>query len=432
MSFGIKVVKGMRDLLPDDVTAWQYLEEKLKSLLIAYGYQEIRMPILEQSELFKRAIGEVTDIVEKEMYTFVDKGGESLTLRPEGTAQCVRAVLENGLIHNKTQRLWYQGPMFRRENPQKGRYRQFFQLGVEAFGLPGPDVDVEQLFMMSRLWQALGLSDKIALQLNSLGTAEERSNYRDALVAYFKTCPELDSDSQRRLETNPLRILDSKNPAMKDIIQQAPSLLDYLGIDSLKHFETIKALLKAQNIPFEVNTRLVRGLDYYTHTVYEWVTTELGAQGTVCAGGRYNDLVTQLGGEFTPCVGFAIGIDRLLMLLVDHHLIPQESNVDLYLIGEGERAQQNNLLLAERIRSAFPAARVLTHCGGGSFKSQFKRADKSGATLALIVGENELVTNTVTIKPLRIRTEQETVSLDNLMVSLKKYLSSEENRNTKN
>lgn len=428
MSLGIKLVKGMRDLLPDETLAWQFLDEKLKSLLLSYGYQEIRMPILEQSELFKRAIGEVTDIVEKEMYTFIDKGGESLTLRPESTAQCVRAVLENSLIHNKTQRLWYQGPMFRRENPQKGRYRQFTQFGVEAFGLPGPDVDAEQLFMMARLWRQLGLSDKIALQLNSLGTAEERAKYRDALVAYFKTCHDLDSDSQRRLQTNPLRILDSKNPAMKDIIRKAPSLLEYLGTDSLQHFETIQALLTKENIPFEINSRLVRGLDYYTHTVYEWVTTELGAQGTVCAGGRYNDLVTQMGGDFTPCVGFAVGVDRLIMLLTEHHLIPQEAPVDVFLIGEGEKAQMEIICLAEKLREGLPSLRVLTNCGGGSFKSQFKRADKSGALIALIVGDKELEENKVSVKFLRDRSqEQKTITLEEFIQLAPKLLSTNKN-----
>lgn len=420
MSLGIKIVKGMKDTLPDEIAAWYYVEGKLKSLAQAYGYQEIRMPILEQTELFKRSIGEVTDIVEKEMYTFLDKGGETLTLRPESTAQSVRLVLENSLLRNQSQRLWYLGPMFRRENPQKGRYRQFYQFGIEAFGLSGPDVDVEQILMMARLWKEVGLSDKIALQLNSLGTLSERAQYREALIQYFKGCA-LDEDSQRRLQSNPMRILDSKNPSMQEAIQKAPNLLEFLGQESLAHFETLQSMLKAQSVAFEVNPRIVRGLDYYTHTVYEWVTTHLGSQGTVCAGGRYNELVGLMGGPQTPAVGFALGIERLLLLLLDNQLIPSTREVDVYIIGDGEQGQRGALLLAETVRSALPHLRVLTNCGGGSFKSQFKRADKSGALFALVLGEQELQANTVSIKSLREQMPQQTTRVEEAIDFLRQH-----------
>lgn len=410
MSLGIKVVKGMKDVLPDESIHWNYLESKLISLLRSYGYQEIRMPLLEQTELFKRAIGEVTDIVEKEMYTFLDKGGEMLTLRPEGTAQCVRAALENSLLRNQSQRLWYLGPMFRRENPQKGRYRQFTQFGVEALGLSGPDVDVEQLIMIARLWRELRLDDKIVLQLNSLGTLEERTQYRQALVNYFSSCQMLDEDSQRRLHTNPLRILDSKNPEMQAAIQNAPNLLEFLGEDSLKHFETLQDWLKAAGVAFKINPRLVRGLDYYTHIVYEWVTQELGSQGTVCAGGRYNDLVSQLGGPATPAVGFSIGVDRVLMLLQANQLLPNTTSADIYIAAE-QQYQINSLVLAEKLRDALPSLRILTHCGEGGFKSQFKKADKSGAAFAVILGEQEVAINMIGIKSLRQEAPQQSLAL---------------------
>ncbi|MFI4938066.1 MAG: histidine--tRNA ligase [Candidatus Berkiellales bacterium] len=420
MSVGIKVVKGMKDVLPTEMGGWNYLENKIKSLFQCYGYQEIRMPVVEQTELFKRAIGEVTDIVEKEMYTFVDKGGDSLTLRPEGTAQCARAVMESGLLRNQSLRLWYFGPMFRRENPQKGRYRQFYQFGIEAFGLPGPDVDVEQLLMMSRLWHQLGLDDKIALQLNSLGTLAERTRYREALVAYFSSCKTLDEDSQRRLNTNPLRILDSKNPHMQETIRNAPSLIDFLERDSLHHFEAIQGMLKQAGVKFEVNPRLVRGLDYYTHTVYEWVTTELGAQGTVCAGGRYNDLVSQLGGQPTDAVGFSLGVERVLMLLTDNQLIVEHQPIDVYMVADGDKAQTEILLLAEKLREAMPSLKILTNCGKGSFKSQFKRADKCGARFAIILGEEELNTHTIGIKALREDLPQQSLSFDQIIAYLNK------------
>lgn len=422
MSVGIKVVKGMKDILPTEIGGWHYLEKKLKSLFASYGYQEIRMPLLEQTELFKRAIGEVTDIVEKEMYTFVDKGGDSLTLRPEGTAQCARAVMDSGLLRSQSLRLWYHGPMFRRENPQKGRYRQFYQFGVEAFGLPGPDVDAEHLLMMARLWRQLGLSDKIALQLNSLGTLAERTRYRQALVDYFLTCKTLDEDSQRRLQTNPLRILDSKNPDMQAEIQKAPSLIDFLERDSLHHFEAVQGLLLKAGVAFQVNPRLVRGLDYYTHTVYEWVTTELGAQGTVCAGGRFNDLVSQLGGQPTPAVGFSLGVERVLMLLIDNQLVFHEPAIDVYLVAQGERAHTEIIILAEKLRDAIPKLKVLANCGEGSFKSQFKRADKSGAQFALIIGEQEVQSNTISIKALREDLPQQTLHFEEIIAYLNKIM----------
>jgi histidyl-tRNA synthetase len=422
MSLGIKIVKGMKDTLPEDIGGWYFVEEKLKSLAMQYGYQEIRMPLLESTELFKRAIGEVTDIVEKEMYTFVDKGGDTLTLRPESTAQTVRFALEHSLLRNQSQRFWYQGPMFRRENPQKGRYRQFTQFGIEALGLPGPDVDIEQLLMMARLWHQVGLSDKIVLQLNTLGTAPERATYRLALVEYLTArSDQLDEDSQRRLQSNPLRILDSKNPNMQALIQKAPVLIDYLGKESLHHFESIQGGLTAAGVKFELNPRLVRGLDYYTHTVYEWVTNALGSQGTVCAGGRYNDLVTQLGGNPTPAVGFSLGIERLIMLLSESKLIPEAAMVDLYFVAEGEPGQAAALLLAEKLRDAMPGIRLQTNCGGGSFKSQFKRADKSGARFALIVGEKELQSHTISIKPMREELPQQTLNLEQAVIYLQQY-----------
>lgn len=418
MSLGVKVVKGMKDIPPDEIPAWYFLEDKLKSLALRYGYQEIRLPILEQTELFKRAIGEVTDIVEKEMYTFQDRGGDSLTLRPEGTAQVVRAILENSLIRNQSMRLWYSGPMFRRENPQKGRYRQFHQFGVEAFGLPGPDVDVEHLFMVDRLWRELGLRDKIHLQINTLGTAQERLSYRQALIDYFSQHT-LDEDSQRRLYSNPLRILDSKNPAMQDVIQNAPVLSNYLSSESLNHFQTIQSMLNEVGFAYEVNPRLVRGLDYYTHMVYEWITTSLGAQGTVCAGGRFDDLVKQMGGPATPSIGFALGIERLLMLLKDNHLIPEQNFVDVYFVAQGEKAQTQAFILAEKIRNELPSLRLQVNCGGGNFKSQFKRADKSGARFALILGDDEVQQSIIGIKALREENVQYTKPLGEAILFLK-------------
>jgi len=422
MSSAIKIVKGMKDILPEEMAGWYFVEEKLRSIAITYGYQEIRMPLLESTDLFKRAIGEVTDIVEKEMYTFIDKGGDSLTLRPESTAQTVRYALNHALLRNQSQRFWYQGAMFRRENPQKGRYRQFTQWGIEALGLEGPDVDIEQLLMVSRLWGQLGLKDEIVLQLNSLGTAPERARYRQALVDYLTQHQnDLDEDSQRRLQSNPLRILDSKNPALQNLINNAPVLLDYLEEPSLIHFEQVQAGLSSAGVAFEKNPRLVRGIDYYTHTVYEWVTQSLGSQGTVCAGGRYNDLVAQLGGPSTPAVGFSVGVERLIMLLNEKNLIPLSPPIDIYLVALAPGAQSQALLLAERLRNTLPTLRLLTNCGGTSFKSQFKRADKSGARWALILGEEEIRTNTFSLKPLRDEQAQQTLTFEQLHTYLQQY-----------
>lgn len=428
MALDVRIVKGMRDVLPEEIAAWHYLEQHLRQLSARYGYSEIRLPVVEQTALFYRAIGEITDIVEKEMYTFTDKGGESLTLRPESTAQCVRAVLENNLIRHQTPKLWYLGPMFRRENPQKGRYRQFYQFGIEAFGLPGPDVDVEQLVMMARLWKELGIEQKIVLKINSLGALEERRLYREALVAYLESqYSNLNEEGRRRLRTNPLRVLDSKDPSMASVIAQAPNMLEFLGEHSLRHFDLIQQGLKQCGVVFEIDHRLVRGLDYYSHTVYEWITQDLGAQGTVCGGGRYNTLVETLGGPETPAVGFSLGIDRLVMLLVEAERVPQKSEVDVYFIVEGERAQQRAMAIAERVREAFPAISLYVHCGGGSFKSQFKRADKCGARLALIMGDEEESNGMLGVKALRTSGgEQQTLPIEQALAYLERQLNRDE------
>lgn len=420
MSIGVKLVKGMKDVLPSEMAYWHTLESHLRALARTYGYEEIRMPILEQTQLFCRAIGEVTDIVEKEMYTFKDKGEDQLTMRPEATAQCVRAVMENGLLRSQSQRLWYIGPMFRRERPQKGRYRQFTQFGLEAFGLAGPDIDAELIGFCARLWRLIGIQDKVVLQLNSLGTPEERLVYREALVNYLRQCT-LDEDSQRRLISNPLRILDSKNPDMQDVIQKAPVLLDHLGKESLAHFEVLQQCLTQAGIPFEINPRLVRGLDYYTHTVFEWVTTALGSQGAVCAGGRYNALVQQLGGPATPAVGFSTGLERLVLLMQTDQALTQ-NQADVYLITQGSPA--DTLAIAEKIRDALPALKLMVHCGGGSFKSQFKQADKSGAHFALILGEDEIANNTISIKDLRGKEPQQTLALSEVITLLQNMIRS--------
>ncbi|MBZ9538946.1 histidine--tRNA ligase [Modicisalibacter tunisiensis] len=412
MSKKIQAIRGMNDLLPDQSPLWQYFEDQVRTLMRRYGYREIRTPIVEQTALFKRSIGEVTDIVEKEMYTFDDRNGDSLTLRPEGTAACVRAAMEHGLLHNQTQRLWYQGPMFRHERPQKGRYRQFHQVGIEAYGLDGPDIDAEVILLSARLWKQLGLDAHVTLELNSLGSPEARAAYRDTLVAYFERHHDLlDEDSRRRLSSNPLRILDSKNPEMAEMLADAPQLLDHLDDASREHFEALKARLDAAGIAYRINPRLVRGLDYYSRTVFEWTTTALGSQGTVCAGGRYDGLVEQLGGKPTPAVGFALGVERLILLLETLELIPAESQrgPDAYLLAMGERAEREALLLGERLRDALPGLALQVHCGGGGFKSQIKKADRSGARLALILGEDELEQGQLTIKYLREEREQETL-----------------------
>ncbi len=412
----------MNDILPEQTPAWRYLERTVAELLDGYGYSEIRLPILEFTELFARGIGEGTDVVDKEMYTFLDRNEESLTLRPEGTAGCVRAVLEHGLSGGgQVQKLWYTGPMFRYEKPQKGRYRQFHQIGVEAFNLAGPDVDAELIVLTWRLWQKLGLADAVSLQLNSLGSSEARAAYRDALVAYLQErFAQLDEDSQRRLTTNPLRILDSKNAQTQALLVGAPTLADYLDEESRLHFEGVKARLDAVGIRYEINHKLVRGLDYYNRSVFEWVTDKLGAQGTVCAGGRYDGLVTQLGGKPTPGVGFAMGVERLILLLETLQLLPEELNApaDIYLCAFGEAAELAGLALAERLRDAIPGLRLLVNSGGGSFKSQFKKADKSGARFALILGEDELAARVVGCKPLRDDAQQQNIGWDALPAHL--------------
>lgn len=401
----IQAIRGMHDLLPDQIGLWQRLEDGTRHVLESYGYREIRTPLVEVTELFKRSIGEVTDIVEKEMYSFPDRNGDSLSLRPEGTASCVRAAIEHGLL-DQSRRLWYRGPMYRHERPQKGRYRQFHQIGVEVFGLEGPDIDQEVVFLTQRLWRTLGLAG-LRLEVNSLGEAEERAAYRTELVAYLEAhhC-HLDEDSRRRLLTNPLRVLDSKNPELREVIAGAPILLDHLGEASRQHFATFCAGLDAAGIPYEVNPRLVRGLDYYNRTVFEWITTDLGAQGTVCAGGRYDGLVAQLGGRATPAVGFAMGLERLVALL-EHATAPAAPpSLDAYLVAVGDAAQAAAPVLAERLRDLTPDLRLQCHCGGGSFKSQFKKADRSGARFALVLGEGELARGVLGVKPLRGEGEQ--------------------------
>lgn len=410
-------------MLPDQTPLWQHAEQIIREVLAGYGYREIRLPIVEKTELFKRSIGEVTDIVEKEMYTFDDRNGDSLTLRPEGTAGCLRACLEHGLIHNQVQRLWYYGPMYRHERPQKGRYRQFYQLGVETYGLAGPDIDAELILIMHRLWSRLGVRSKVKLQLNSLGTLQERAVYRDSLVDYFRRhLEQLDVDSLRRLDANPLRILDTKNPAMKAVVEAAPVLMDYLGEDSLGHFDALRSILDDLGIEYEINYRLVRGLDYYGKTVFEWVTDELGSQGTVCAGGRYDGLIEQLGGRASHAVGFAMGMERLLALMETLDQIPVAGDVDVYLIRVGEKAEREGLRLAETFRNEIPSLKLQLHCGGGNFKSQFKKADKSGAEFAVILGEDEVAEGKVGLKSLRGENDstglQQTLSRDEAIAFL--------------
>ncbi|WP_157982906.1 MULTISPECIES: histidine--tRNA ligase [Idiomarina] len=411
MAKSIQAIRGMNDLLPDQSPAWQQVESIIRRVAASYGYSEIRMPVLEQTALFKRSIGEVTDIVEKEMYTFDDRNGESLTLRPEGTASCVRAGNQHGLLYNQIQRLWYMGPMFRYERPQKGRYRQFHQFGIETFGLPSADADAEVILLSARLWKAFGIADQVELQLNSLGSNEARARYRDALREYLEQYKEqLDEDSQRRLDSNPLRILDSKDPNTQQLLEEAPRLSEYWDDESREHFEQLRALLDEAGIRYTLNERLVRGLDYYNRTVFEWVTTALGAQGTVCAGGRYDGLVEQLGGKPTPAVGFAMGMERLVLLLQEQNKLTPRRAVDAYLMPLGDAAELKAAAIAEQLRDALPELRLVTHCGGGAMKKQMKKADKSGAEVALIIGENELATQQVTVKPLRSEAEQITLS----------------------
>ena len=418
MANALQAIRGMNDILPEQSFVWQFAEDTIRAVVEAYGFREIRMPVVEKTELFKRSIGEVTDIVEKEMYTFDDRNGDSLTLRPEGTAGCARACIQHGLTNKQAQRLWYTGPMFRHERPQKGRYRQFYQVGVEVFGLEGPDVDAELLMLTARLWRRLGL-DRLSLQVNSLGTSEARERYRTELVAYLKTVYEqLDADSQRRLETNPLRILDSKNMQVQALLEQAPRLADYIDEKSQAHFETLCALLDDAGVDYDINPHLVRGLDYYSRTVFEWVTDRLGAQGTVCAGGRFDGLVEQLGGRSTPAVGFAMGLERLVAVLEEIHPDATETSADLYLVLMGEAASRAGLVLSEQIRAALPQVEVITHCGGGGMKAQFKGADRSGARYALVLGDEELETGTVMLKPLRTGEQQSAIARDELIETL--------------
>ncbi len=411
MAKNIQAIRGMNDYLPAETVVWQRIEQILRQVLASYGYSEIRLPIVEQTPLFKRAIGEVTDVVEKEMYTFEDRNGESLTLRPEGTAGCVRAGIEHGLLYNQEQRLWYTGPMFRYERPQKGRYRQFHQMGVEVFGLQGPDVDAELIMMTARWWKALGIAEHVSLELNSIGSLEARASYSDALIAFLEQHQDvLDDDCKRRMYTNPLRVLDSKNPDIQALLNSAPALSDYLDAESREHFAGLCQLLEAAGIAYTVNQRLVRGLDYYNRTVFEWVTSSLGSQGTVCGGGRYDGLVEQLGGRATPAVGFAMGMERLVLLVqaVNPDFEPTRI-VDVYVIASGQGVQSAAMQLAEQVRDADPTLKLMTNFGGGNFKKQFARADKWGARVALMLGEDEVAKGQVTIKDLR-NGEQQTLA----------------------
>ena len=411
----IRAIRGMNDILPEDSTVWQYLESTIGALLGSYGYGEIRLPIVEQTALFRRSIGEVTDIVEKEMYSFDDRNGESLTLRPEGTAGCVRAVIQNGLL-GTPQRLWYSGPMFRYERPQKGRQRQFHQVGAEAFGIATPDIDAELILLTARLWRVLGVADHVQLQINSIGSSAARQAYRTALEDYLAGHREaLDEDSQRRLQGNPLRILDSKHPGTREILADAPVLTDYLDAESRADFARLCELLQAASVPYVVNPQLVRGLDYYNKTVFEWVTDRLGAQGTVCAGGRYDGLVQQLGGKPTPGVGFALGKERLVLLLEALAVAPPAAAAaDIYAVSAGAAAEVAAFAALESLRDALPALRIVQHVGGGSFRSQLKKADKSGARWALIWGEDEVAAGTVTVKSLREQGPQESMAVADL------------------
>ncbi|MGR3808370.1 histidyl-tRNA synthetase [Pasteurella testudinis DSM 23072] len=411
MAKTIQAIRGMNDCLPQDTPLWQWLEAVVRRVLTSYGYSEIRMPIVESTPLFKRAIGEVTDVVEKEMFTFDDRDNESLTLRPEGTAGCVRAGIEHGLLYNQEQRLWYMGPMFRYERPQKGRYRQFHQIGVEVFGIAQAEIDAELILLTARLWKALGIADHVSLQLNSIGSLEARHNYRQALVDFLQNhLAILDDDCKRRLTTNPLRILDTKNAQIQAVLNDAPKLHDYLDDDSKQHFARLCAILDQMGITYEINQKLVRGLDYYNKTVFEWVTTALGAQGTVCGGGRYDGLVEQLGGHATSGVGFAMGVERLILLVQEvNQSLSLPAAVDIYVVHSGEQATLQAFNVAEQLRAVCPQKNVMLHCSGGNFKKQFKRADKSGAVFAVVIGEEEVQNGQLVVKDLLGRTQQQTL-----------------------
>ena len=420
MAKNIQAIRGMNDCSPTESPLWQWIEGQVRQILSSYGYSEVRMPIVESTPLFARAIGEVTDVVSKEMYTFWDND-EQLTLRPEGTAGCVRAAIEHGWIYNNEQRLWYMGPMFRHERPQKGRYRQFHQAGVEVFGIATPEIDAELIILTARLWKALGIDQHVSLQLNSIGSLEARANYRSALVAFLENHQDLMSEEEKeRLVKNPLRILDTKNQALQDVLDGAPKLLDYLDDESREHFAQLCGLLDAVGIQYEINPKLVRGLDYYNKTVFEWVTSALGAQGTVCGGGRYDGLVEQLGGHATSGVGFAMGLERLVLLVQEvNKSIPVKSAVDIYVVYQGEGTTLAAFQLAEKLRSELPHLSTMLHCSGGNFKKQFKRADKSGATLAIVLGETEVQNNQVVVKHLLGAAEQQTIDVDNLIEHVK-------------
>lgn len=420
MAKNIQAIRGMNDCSPTESPLWQWIEGQIRQILSSYGYSEVRMPIVESTPLFARAIGEVTDVVSKEMYTFWDND-EQLTLRPEGTAGCVRAAIEHGWIYNNEQRLWYMGPMFRHERPQKGRYRQFHQAGVEVFGIATPEIDAELIILTARLWKALGIDQHVSLQLNSIGSLEARANYRSALVAFLENHQDLMSEEEKeRLVKNPLRILDTKNQALQDVLDGAPKLLDYLDDESREHFAQLCGLLDAVGIQYEINPKLVRGLDYYNKTVFEWVTSALGAQGTVCGGGRYDGLVEQLGGHATSGVGFAMGLERLVLLVQEvNKSIPVKRAVDIYVVYQGEGTTLAAFQLAEKLRSELPHLSTMLHCSGGNFKKQFKRADKSGATLALVLGESEVQNNQVVVKHLLGAAEQQTIDVANLIEHVK-------------
>ena len=420
MAKNIQAIRGMNDCSPTESPLWQWIEGQVRQILSSYGYSEVRMPIVESTPLFARAIGEVTDVVSKEMYTFWDND-EQLTLRPEGTAGCVRAAIEHGWIYNNEQRLWYMGPMFRHERPQKGRYRQFHQAGVEVFGIATPEIDAELIILTARLWKALGIDQHVSLQLNSIGSLEARANYRSALVAFLENHQDLMSEEEKeRLVKNPLRILDTKNQALQDVLDGAPKLLDYLDDESREHFAQLCGLLDAVGIQYEINPKLVRGLDYYNKTVFEWVTSALGAQGTVCGGGRYDGLVEQLGGHATSGVGFAMGLERLVLLVQEvNKSIPVKSAVDIYVVYQGEGITLAAFQLAEKLRSELPHLSTMLHCSGGNFKKQFRRADKSGATLALVLGESEVQNNQVMVKHLLGTAEQQTIDVANLIEHVK-------------
>ena len=422
MAVQIQSITGMKDILPDESPLWQKVETTLKQIMASYGYAEMRMPAVEYTSLFVRSIGEVTDVVEKEMYTF-DDNGDSLSLRPEGTAGCVRACIEHGLIHNQERRVWYTGSMFRHEKPQKGRYREFHQFGAEIFGISSAEIDAEIILLTNRIWKKFGIGDHVVLQLNSLGSSEERASYREALVAFLEQHKEsLDEDCQRRMYTNPLRVLDTKNEKVLEILQNAPKLTDYFGEETRNHFDRLRAILDANGVKYEINPRLVRGLDYYNHTVFEWVTDLLGAQGTICGGGRYDGLVEQLGAQPTPAVGFAIGLERFILLLQSINAVEVENPVDVYFCAVGDEAVRQSMVIAEQLRDQISGIRILTNCSGGNFKKQFKRADKSGALFALVLADDKQAKNEIGIKNLRVESEQLNVKISAVAEELKKLL----------